>query len=761
MLLEECPKFHVRFVLLVVLLGFSLTIISCSSQTLENHISRGEELLSKRKFEEAAMEFRSAVDIDNNSAEAHWGLARSYENLGKFLETVEELHRVTNLQPQNLDAKAKLGNYFLLFNPPQRDETKRILQEIFAQDANFIEGHILKASLFASEGKPENEILDVLNYAISLNEKRTESYISLSRYFMKAEKFDEAEKTLQRAITANPNDALGYVEYGRFLTYDERFEDAEKQFLKGIEVEPKDIEAREAIAKFYTARDQLDKAEQAYLELVKIEENSPESRMQLGDFYAFADRDEDAIKTFFGILADNSGYVRARYRLGEIYLDRKEPEKAAEQAEELLSVNDGDAEAIMLRARIMLQEGKADEAVKDLEEVLKKNPSQKDALFYITQAKLALGQVNQARAFIGDLEKYYPNFQRTKILKIQASFSSGEIERALQQSNELLRDIDKIYENNGGDSAEKLADLKISALTARGLANLQFGNTADARTDLERVASLSPGSSSAMVNLAKVFVAENNLSEALNLYQKALAADNKNFDALTGAVNIQIQQNKFAEAHALLDQLIQKDGQKKDYLAALHYLKSDVYKGEGNFAATEGELKKALEVDDTYLPAYSAYAALLIGRNQINQAIEQYKKSVEKKPSASVYTLIGILEDARQNLSEAEKNYRKALELDPETPIAANNLAWLIAANDRGSLDEALRLSQATVENNPNIAGYYDTLGWVYYKKGLYSPAIEQLKKAVALDNAEATRNGEKPNAEYRQRLAKVLASSS
>ena len=61
------------------------------------------------------------------------------------------------------------------------------------------------------------------------------------------------------------------------------------------------------------------------------------------------------------------------------------------------------------------------------------------------------------------------------------------------------------------------------------------------------------------------------------------------------------------------------------------------------------------------------------------RAVEQYKKVVEKKPSASVYTLIGMLEEARSNSAEAEKNYRKALEITPNTPIAANNLAWLIA----------------------------------------------------------------------------------
>ena len=63
-----------------------------------------------------------------------------------------------------------------------------------------------------------------------------------------------------------------------------------------------------------------------------------------------------------------------------------------------------------------------------------------------------------------------------------------------------------------------------------------------------------------------------------------------------------------------------------------------------------------------------------------------------------------------------KRNYRKALEIAPETPIAANNLAWLIAEN-QGNLDEALQLATGAVSKNQTVAGFYDTLGWVYLKK--------------------------------------------
>jgi tetratricopeptide (TPR) repeat protein len=754
---RECQNFSFRFLLLSALCGLFLVSVSCN-QSKDTHLARGEEYLQTRKFQEAVMEFRSAAEIDKNSAQAHWGLARAYENLGQFTETLDELRKTVEIAPENLDANAKLGNYFLLTQPPMIDEAGKILEQIFARDDKFIEGYILKASILAAQKKPETEIVEVLNEAIALDPSRTESYLSLARFFMSKDKAAEAENAIKKGIAVNPNVASGYLEYGRFLDYASRAPEAEAQFKKAIEVEPVNIEAREAQAEFYLAARQYEKAENAYKELVQIQENSSESRLQLGNFYAVIGREDEALKVFNEILAETPAYVRARYRLGEIHLDRKENDKVNEQIEVLLSINDDDTEALMLRARIKLQENKAEEAVKDLEEILKKLPSQKDALFYMTQARLALGQTDQARAFIGDLEKYHPNFLKTKLLKIQAAFSAGEPEAALRQANELYELARNSFPNAEMD-AQALQELRVRAQSARGLAYLELGKIAEAKADLQEIVKLSPNSSGALVNLAKVFAAEGNLVESLNLYEKGLAADDKNFDALSGAVNVLVAQKQTAGAHAKIDQSLQKNAGKADISAALHYLKSQIYAAENNSAAAEIELKKSIEADESYLPAYSGYAALLAGRDQADEAVAQYKKVLEKKPSASIYTLLGILEDGRGNSPEAEKNYRKALEIMPDAPIAANNLAWLLAEN-QGNLDEALHLAQKSVSQIHNSAGFYDTLGWIYYKKGLYTPAIEQLKKAVALDEAEAQKAGKSVNSVYRLRLGTALASA-
>lgn len=754
---QECLSFISRFLLLTVLLGFGFFLISCNTKAKEHHITRGEEFLQKRKFQEAMMEFRAAIDIDSDSAEAHWGLARSYESLGQFAETVEELRKTIELNQNNLDAKVKLGNYLLTFNPPQFDQTERLLKDIFARNPNFIEGHILKAGLLSTQGKPEQEVLDVLNHAISLEPNRTESYVSLSRFFIKNNKIAEAEDAIKKGISVNPNSAVGYLEYAKFLIYDKRTADAEAQFLKAVEVEPKNIEALDSMAKFYLDQKQFDKAEKAYKELVQVEENSPESRLALGSFYSSINRNDEAIKVFEGILTEFPQYVRARYRLGDVYLERKETAKVREQIEKLLAINDSDAEALILRVRANMQENKTEDAVKDLEEVLKKKPNQKDALFYMTQAHIELGNIEQARAFIGDLTKYYPNFLRAQLLKIQASLSAGESELALRQSNELMQTL-KDATPDSENSEDSIKDLQIRALTARGLANLQLGKIAIAQKDLSDVANFLPNSSAAIVNLAKIYVAERNFSEAMNLYEKALAADSKNFDALNGLVNVLTRQKQLDQARAKIDSSIQQNAGQNTTLAALHYLKSDTFLSENNLQAAEEELKTTIALDENYLPAYSMYATILIEKNQTDAAIEQFKKVIERKPSAAVHTLVGILEDSRNNALEAEKHYRRALEIEPDTPIAANNLAWMLATK-KVNLDEALKLAQSTVSQNPNTAGYYDTLGWVYYQKGLHTSAVENLRKAVSLDAAESVRNGSSPNEEYRQRLSMAISS--
>jgi tetratricopeptide (TPR) repeat protein len=68
-----------------------------------------------------------------------------------------------------------------------------------------------------------------------------------------------------------------------------------------------------------------------------------------------------------------------------------------------------------------------------------------------------------------------------------------------------------------------------------------------------------------------------------------------------------------------------------------------------------------------------------------------------------------------------------------------------------------MRLAQEVVQKSPNVPGFIDTLGWIFYKKGLYAAAVEQLQKAVDLDDALARKGGAFPSPTYPFHLGMAL----
>jgi tetratricopeptide (TPR) repeat protein len=61
------------------------------------------------------------------------------------------------------------------------------------------------------------------------------------------------------------------------------------------------------------------------------------------------------------------------------------------------------------------------------------------------------------------------------------------------------------------------------------------------------------------------------------------------------------------------------------------------------------------------------------------------------------------------------------------------------------------------VQKNPNVAGFIDTLGWVFYKKNLHAAAIEQLRKAVTINETQARAANVTPSATYQYHLGMAL----
>jgi tetratricopeptide (TPR) repeat protein len=757
--LQECTQPRSLRILLCVLVIALFALAGCTNpeKAKNEYLRRGETFLKEARYQEASIEFRNAIQIDEKFAAAHWGLALAFEGLQRFPESIDELKRTMDLDPNHLDSRVKLANYYLVGKPPQLAAAEQLANDVLQKNPYHIEGIILRASVLSAQNKSAEEVLAEINRAIGLDPQRIETYLSLARFHLNRNDAGKAEETFRRAISINEGSALAHTQFGSFLAQMNRLDEAEREMRRAVEVEPGNRDSHLSLASFYLANKRFDKAEESYAALARLSSGRVDGRAVLADFYASVNRLDEAIKIYEDILAKAPDYTRGRYRLGEILLERGDTGGAAGQADIVLKKNEHDRQALQLRARVRLQTGQTREAIKDLEEVLKQEPNSRSGLYFMAEARMRAGQIEQARNLAGELIRYYPDYLPGKLLQMQINFAAKDAKSVLALSNELLDRLSKSAPDIE-TSPQLMADARAKALMSRGLAQLQLGNMEAARQDLNMARDQAPNSPVSHINLARLSLKEGKTDEAISLYERALAIDSANYDALNGLVNIYVKQGRTDQAHARVDQAISSQQGNRDALATLHYLKAQVHVYEKNTGNAEAELRRALDNNQNYLAAYFALGALFANTSQQDRAIAEYRRVIERKPDdVAAYTLIGMIEDSRGNYDAAAENYRKALELDQNMAIAANNLAWIYAAYGKGNLDEAQRLAQGVVQKYPEEAGFVDTLGWVFYKKGLYPAAIEQIQKAIARDEANANRTGAAPAPVYRFHLGLAL----
>ena len=757
---SECRGYLSYKSVLCVVLSAVFFLSGCSNpeKAKAEHVKKGEAYLAESKFQEASLEFRNAIQIDDKLAPAHWGLARAFESLGRAPEMMAELQKTVDLDPKNLDARIKLGNYYLAGSKGRPEivvMAEQLADDVLQKDSNSIEGHILKGSIYFSKGD-KDKAFEQLNTAIQIDPKRIESYLSLSRFYVITKEFDKAEQMIKQGISVNPNSPLGHVEYGKLLAQTNRIGEAETEFRTAVEVSPNDRPARQMLAGFYIGNKQFDKAEEAIKGLVGLDPNKPDSQAVLADFYSTINRTDEAVKIYQDLITKSPDFMMGRYRLAEILLQRGDVQGATEQVNEALKKDASDRQALLLRARIRAQDGQPDSlkaAIEDLKEVLRQEPTSRAGLYYMAQSNFNLGLVDQARVFAADLERNYPDYLPAKLMKVQITLASGDAKNTTQQATELINTLSKTAPDRES-SPQLLAEIRQKAYLARGSAQLRLRNLSEARKDFEAARDVSPNDPAGYNNLALVSLSENKLDDAVASWENALKVDPTNFTALNGLIGVYATNKELDKAHARVDQVLSSNPNN----ASLHFLKAQVFGYQQNAQGAEGELRKALEVDPNYIAAYSSLGALFINSHQEERAIAEYRNIIAKRPDdPAAYTMIGLLEDSLKNYDAAAENYKIAIAKDPNAIIAANNLAWLYAVTGKGNLDEAVRLAQGVVQKNPTMAGFVDTLGWVYYKKGLYAAAVEQLQKAVSLDEDAARKTGANPSANYQYHLGMAL----
>ena len=722
-------------VVAVVLLLTAVSGCSGDPEKLKlEYVASGDRYVANEKYAEAMIQYRNAIALDPRLGDARFKLAKALDASGDFGGAFGEYVRAADLMPNDPKVQLAAGQRYLIGRhfPEARARATAILEK----DPKDVDGLILMGNALAGL-KDFEEAIAQLEQAVDLDPRRTLWYTNLGAVQMEKGDNQAAERVFKRAVEMLPQSAAPRLSLANFYRAMGRQAEAETELKAALSVEPRSRSVFLALASFYTESGRTAEAEGYYKTYADLTGDAT-AKILLADFYLGAGKSSQAVPLLEAVATDKTEGIPATLRLAALDYDGGNKTKGYEKVEGVLQQEPKNEQAILLKARFLAFDKKPTESLTLANKALEINPKSMRGQYVKAAALEATGAIAEAiqtwRGMLATDGALVPvQLRLARLLNSQQNFSeaaqlAGLAVKALPQS--------------------------IEAHLVLGDALMQMGNLAAAEPEFKFVASARPNLPETHNALGNLYRLKGNLGLARASYLRALELQPKSLVALSGLIQIDLAENKAEAARSRIRAWL---AESPDDLE-LWLIAGSTFARVGDAKEAEAAFQKILALDPTNLEAYNKLGAIYVAQRRLDEAKKTYSDAATRlpKPVAAI-TMVGIILSLQNQPEQARAQYERALSIEPEAPVAANNLAWDNVVRG-GNLDVALQLAQTAKAKLPNNAEVSDTLGWIYYKKGLAGLAITALKDGVTQDRSNPlihyhlglayVKNGNRPEAQ-------------
>ncbi len=730
------------------LLAFSVLLSGCSKDpevAKREYLGSGDSYVAQKKYAEAAVEYRNAIQQDPKFGIARFKLAETYMQLNQPAEAFREYVRAADLLQDNVEAQIKAAR--MLMAAGQFLDSQTRAEKALAIDPTNVDAQLVRAASLAGMKKLD-EAVGQVEAAIEAEPLRVGSHLDLGILETIRGNKEAAEQAFNRAVEANPKSVPAKLALANFYWMGGRNAESEAILKELDAAHPKDVQINRALAAYYLSTRQPAAAEQPLKTILEVSKDD-ESRVRLAEYYMAVGRRDDA-RSLMQAVAKGTGpsASMATVRLAAFsVLDGKRSE-AYKLIDEALQKAPKNHLAMSAKAELLLQDGKMDDALAAAKAAvaLAEPPA--------ATTQIVLGRIHGARMEYSDAITAFneairlnPRFLQAHLQLARTYFVMGRIDDSLAAAQEAL----KLQPN--------LPDAHL--MVAR--AYLTKGDVGGAEKSLKLLSASHPKSAAVQAQLGFLEMLRKNPAAARIAFDRALQLDPNQGDALQALNTLDIRAGNRAAARERVERRVKAEPKN----AGMRMIAAHTYIAAGDIPGAERALRDAIELDSTNLLAYSLLGQIYASQRRLDEARIEFEQVAKRLPKAAgPPTMVGMIRELQNNKDEARRWYEKALAVDSGAPVAANNLAWL-TAEEGGNLDVALQLAQAAKSRMPNSPEVDDTLGWVYYKKGLNTLAIGSFQASIEKDSKNPlyhyhlglayAKNGDKDKARDSLKLALSL----
>lgn len=573
-------------------------------------------------------------------------------------------------------------------------------------------GHLYSemAGLYGNRGDYISKAIDNYRQAMKADPEARFLADELSDLYIQSGRYREALTDSEDAIKQNPDDLNARRVLARIYTRliggdsqqnridEDMLKKSIEQYQKIVQKDPKDTDSWLMLGRLFKVQQNSVESEKAFKKAIDLEPDNEDALTGLALVYADLG-DTKSATDLLKRVAEKNPSVRSLTSLASAYEQMHEYALAAQTYRRAIEMSQGDTSELQhaLAQNLLLAE-RYDEALQLYQQMVDDDPH--DVQSWLRMSQIYRQQHNFAKAHEANdkARAQDPNNLEIRYNEVNLLETEGKTGDAINVLKDMLDSTAK-RSYSPADKSNRVVLMERLGMMYRS--NEQFDL---AIKTFKQMSDLDPD------------VAPRVSAQVIDTYR--LAKD-------------------FPHSEQEADAAAKKYPNDRTVRAVRASLLADL----GKFDQAVAETKKLMDGKsdhDTYIALAQVYERAKRWDEMGKVLDEAEKLSQSKDDKENVHFMRGAMLERMKKYDAAEAEFRKVLEINPESAAALNYLGYMLA--DRNvRLQEAQQMISKAVGQEPNNAAYLDSLGWVDFRLGKFPEAEDNLKRSLERSSKDPT----------------------
>ena len=673
----------------------------------------GNVFESQKDYRKAFASYTKALELDKENLEFHAKIGRFYIMLaGELEKAIEKRDFILSKDPEH--AGGLLLKAFILFREKNIDAAMKVSQDIFLRHPDKIENAMFLASLYELEKKYEDS-LSVLNSCINKHPDNLDLKNMLANAYLMAGKPEEAKKVYEKILQDNPELFSNYVKLAMVYQKNGESNKAEELLRKAALDDRKDLKRKMVLVEFLQQTKGSREAIKALKMMIADDPDIGDLRLELTKLYISEKNLDEAEKVLESAVLDfseSSIGVKSRVYLANLYMQKENVDAALAIVSDALKISPNDSEVNFVKAKLQFVSDDYEGAIISLRIVIRDDQENIDAYLLLSSAYRKNSEDMQAEKII------YQAYEKNKT----------NIEGLLKLASYYVRNNNKIELAKIIDNCLSIDPNNYKALSYKSALLNEKKMFSEAQPYVLRMIKLHSDMPSGYIQSVPYLLAEGKKGEAISLLESGYKKVKDNFRILELLVTLDVSQKSFDAAENKVRSAIVESGE----VADLYMLLTKVQLLSKKRDEAKENALHANAIKPGWNEPYLVLADIYVAKNQKQKTIDVLKRGLlEIKYDPKISLRLAKIYEKLGEFDAAIGVYEAVYKKHANNIIIVNNLAILLSEHrkDEDSLRRAKELADKL--KNVNEVVILDTVGWVYYKVGNYTDAVNVLKIVV------------------------------